>query len=85
MKLTLASFLLSTSFTFASLRGHREQQQSPPLSQQPSNFFNGQGFTVKANLNFDNTLLGNDQVIGVHLHTGMHKVNGPIGILFCGR
>jgi hypothetical protein len=69
----------STSFASAALRGLAPK----PLPPFPANF-QGHGFTVKANLNFDATLPGNEQVIGVHLHTGANIVNGPIAILFCG-
>ena len=72
--------LASSSTATASLRGFGPK----PLPPFPTTF-EGQGFTIMANLNFDATLPGNEKVIGVHLHTGSSTVNGPIGILFCGR
>jgi hypothetical protein len=65
---------------FATLRGFLKPKPLPPF---PADF-QGMGFTVQANLNFDATLPGNEEVIGVHLHTGANIVNGPIAVLFCG-
>lgn len=44
----------------------------------------GHGFHVFVDLNFDATLRGNTELIGVHLHTGSSTTNGPVNVVLCG-
>lgn len=45
----------------------------------------GMGFAISAKLNFDATLPGNNEIMGMHLHTGSSTTNGPVNIISCGR
>lgn len=45
---------------------------------------NAVGFSAEGLVTLDNTLEGNTQIIGAHLHTGSSSVNGPANIIFCG-
>lgn len=65
--------------------------QSPPLPRHlaggtpaPTPSPSNRIIFVEANLNFDATLPGNDQLIGVHIHTGSSTVNGPVNLILCG-
>jgi hypothetical protein len=78
-----STILLAAVATISSGTATASLIKPKPLPPFPPTF-EGEGFTVMANLNFDATLPGNEQLIGVHLHTGANIVNGPIGILFCG-
>jgi len=42
------------------------------------------GFYAKGYVNFDESLKGNTEIIGAHLHTGSAATSGPINIIFCG-
>jgi len=44
----------------------------------------GTGFSAEGTVVLDNTLNGNLEIIGAHLHTGKSNVNGPANIIFCG-
>lgn len=44
----------------------------------------GSGFSAEGMVDLDNTLEGNLEIIGAHLHTGSMTVNGPVNIIFCG-
>jgi hypothetical protein len=77
------SILLAAALATISSTSTASLIKPKPLPPFPPTF-EGEGFTIMANLDFDATLPGNEQLIGVHLHTGANIVNGPIGILFCG-
>ena len=44
----------------------------------------GTGFSLQLALDVDNTLDGNTDIIGAHIHSGSATVNGPVNIIFCG-